>query len=138
MLLDLPHAIIIRIAEHLPLTDLANFIASCKTLAAMAGDFYEERKCLDMSCFEPPTLSPRVCEQLIRRFSAARLHSCIFCFDVGWHYRYDQETLDAILARFLDNLNPSARQLHADLLSGSPRMIRCIFMLRMHTLLTLA
>lgn len=88
MLLDLPHAIIIRIAEHLPLTDLPNFIASCKTLAAMADDFYEECKCLDMSCFESPTLSPRVCEQLIRRFSAARLHSCIFRFDVGWHYRF--------------------------------------------------
>lgn len=123
MLLDLPHAIIIRIAEHLPLTDLPNFVASCKTLAAMAGDFYEERKCLDMSCFEPATSSPRVCEQLIRRFSAARLHRCIFRFNVGRHHSYDQETLDAILARFLDNINPSTRQLHADLRNGSPRML---------------
>lgn len=135
MLLDLPHAIIIRIAEQLPLTDLPNFIASCKTLAAMAGDFYDERKCLDMSCFEPAKRSPRVCEQLIRRFSAARLRSCIFRFDVGRHHSYDQETLDAILSRFIDNINPSARQLHADLRSGSPRMIdilaHCFFLDRL-------
>ncbi|GLJ30815.1 hypothetical protein SUGI_0611610 [Cryptomeria japonica] len=123
---DLPNAIIIRIAENLSLKDLPNLASCCRALAAMADDLYRERQILDMSCFEPATVTPALCNQLIARFSATRLHKLCFRYDLRHHRTYDDDTIEAIAARFLDNVNPSTAHFQRDLRGGTPRMLEIL------------
>ncbi|GLJ18053.1 hypothetical protein SUGI_0318520 [Cryptomeria japonica] len=69
-------------------------------MASQDKHFYEQRRKVDMSCFE--SVMPSICNCLITLFSRTRLVALHFYYDVHrrHNHKYDEETLHAILGFF--------------------------------------
>ncbi|GLJ18041.1 hypothetical protein SUGI_0318390 [Cryptomeria japonica] len=115
---ELPDEIIVEIGEKLSLKDVANLTSCCRGMASQAKQFYEQRRRVDMSCFE--SVTPSICNHLITLFSRTRLAGLHFCYDVHRRHKYDEETLHAILGFFSFSFSTHS---DIDLYTGTPRLV---------------